>query len=406
MKKYLYMFTILFVIPFSVYSQVFCIKTTDNRAAWDTSDVNNKHWEDDLSTDSYYNSKGLITESYKFNVLKGEKSNYEYCKYEYNEFDNITLWKRDRFIDGEWKDYYKRDYTYIQVGDKQLVSSMTEYMTDGTGLKPSQKKEYIYYELGKIDTVLFYNYINGFVLSTISKYEYNDKYLLDNIIEYTNYDNVLEPTRKTGYTYNDKDLLIIQSDSNYISNSWYPVERVLYDYYPNNDLLKYTIWQNYYDNGVYWNFKRYTEFYHENGLQDLQTHALARTDDNSIFQLNSQFRWEYDENWHNTATYYDTYLDSVLYYDTKYYTLSVSGVNDEKPSIQEGQVYPNPADDFIMLKNLSYDKAQLVDINGKVVRDNIENASSINTNGLVPGTYFLRAFKGNNVNDIQFVISK
>jgi hypothetical protein len=406
MIKYFYCLVALVLSSQTLFSQLCSFQVTENRAVWDTTDINNKKWVDNFSTIYTYNGQEILLESYLYNIYDGVPSNYEHNNFQYNENNNVTLLDRYRYLNSQWLSYYQKQYAYIKINNKDYVSQITEYLTNNSELLPTQKKTYTYTSVGLLDSLYFYSYINGFQLSTITKYEYNSNNKLINKIESKNYDGVFEPTLKTSYIYNEKELVIIETDSAYIQNDWVPIERLIYDYYDTN-LLKSTTWQNYYDNNVYLNFKQYIEQYYENGSIDNETHYLVSTDDNNSFDISTQFKYIYDEQWNCIESYYNVWANGKFEYETKYYYLSTLNIKDNLVNTSmTNQLYPNPADDFIMLKNKNFDKAQIIDINGKVIKDNIVSNSNININNLTPGTYFLRTFIADRANYTQFVIER
>lgn len=77
----------------------------------------------------------------------------------------------------------------------------------------------------------------------------------------------------------------------------------------------------------------------------------------------------------------------------------VSGIEDAKDITLDVKVYPNPAQDFLVLKlnqyatqGLSY---QLLDMNGKILRKQAvnEDETQINMNNLAPALYLLKIYQ-------------
>ncbi len=404
MKRLLYLFFSLILSSQAVFSQFHSIEVIMNTAVWDTSDVNNKKWVDNFSAVSTYNSNDQLIEEFDYHIDSNNiKSNYRHLTYQYDENNKMIEHNKEEYLNGEWIIRYKLLKTYVKINDKYYLSEATEYYANNTELKPTQKKTYKYLEDGRIDSVFFYDFINDFQLKTVTLYIYDTNKKLIDKIENNNYDGFFEPTLKVSYLYNEKDLLVIESDSSYISNKWEAVQRMLYDYY-DNDLLYTTIWQVYFGEDDYRNDYKYIETYFDNGFKDTQFHLIADT--TGEFIMATQFKDEYDENWNFVADYYNCWDGSNWNYETKYYIVSTLGVDDRFNYSNSSELFPNPANDFINLKNIMFDKAQIININGNIVKDNILKSSNISLNGLTPGTYFLRTFKAGKTTVTQFIIER
>ncbi|MBI4645899.1 MAG: T9SS type A sorting domain-containing protein, partial [Bacteroidia bacterium] len=60
-------------------------------------------------------------------------------------------------------------------------------------------------------------------------------------------------------------------------------------------------------------------------------------------------------------------------------------------------VYPNPATDYVNIGNpsLQFEKAEIVGINGNILRTYAQNLNRLGVSGLPDGMYLLRLYAGN-----------
>jgi hypothetical protein len=79
----------------------------------------------------------------------------------------------------------------------------------------------------------------------------------------------------------------------------------------------------------------------------------------------------------------------------------LTGLEEPKGITLQFSVYPNPANEFVILRVENYKKEnmtfQLYDINGKLLENKKieDNETSIVMNNFVPATYFLKVFQKN-----------
>ena len=106
--------------------------------------------------------------------------------------------------------------------------------------------------------------------------------------------------------------------------------------------------------------------------------------------------------------------NSYLYIDNLLFSGSVTGINPIENVISNISVFPNPTTENVSIEinvqQIAIIKFQLIDFLGKLVKDlNVgevqgKYSTSINTNGLAKGTYFLKIIANDAVETKKIII--
>ena len=70
----------------------------------------------------------------------------------------------------------------------------------------------------------------------------------------------------------------------------------------------------------------------------------------------------------------------------------------------KGSIYPNPAENFIYLKNIKDAKSYIIsDVSGRMITENTLSKDLINIQHLTPGNYILQIITRSNIQTYKFI---
>lgn len=337
-----------------------------------------------------------------------------------------------KWENGNWIETYKTEYTYNQNGD---VTSRIYYSYDENSktLKPNQKVEHIFDDLGKLIEVIdyqwdeeWYVYIidefsygendllelmeiflhsasgirEDFFLIGRDTYEYNDQLKLESYMSYSfNYEKgVLEPERKEETSYDEDGKLNTLTTYKWEgeSETWANNSKTDRKYNSSGKLTHYSAYEWSIDLQQWIGSFQSIYFYNESGKQ-IGAESYYGWDENSNWVANQKATYSY----HSTGNILNAYYHNwnlergdweVTENQTFYYShpdMILGNLNFS--STKEVLIYPNPANESFNLSNFPLFNSTVIilDENGKKVRKFDASEMTFDIEDLKPGIYYV-----------------
>lgn len=341
-------------------------------------------------TDYTYDDNNNMTMSIdsEFNTANNTWTNQVKLELTYNNNGNITLLISYQWISNQWKVMSKVENSYDTNGNRilQIAYSWNASQSDWVEIF---KFEYSYDENNNMIVEIDYLWdeINGEWIN-MSKYELtynsnNNFTLIDNYSwDENNSEWELTYSSKYDYTYDSHENITLEIDSYWddFNNEWLFSVKIEYSFddFDNCTLTMYYDWDESLEEWIE-NSKEEATFNTDYTLSDLIypfwfEGTLTGMLTNWEFYSNYDGEWELEES------------------DEFYYSEVVTEIKESRTL--EGNVYPNPAKDFVVLNlNESNEPAnfELIDILGKTVTQHtFSGQTKVYVNELQKGVYIYK----------------
>ncbi|HKK87195.1 MAG TPA: T9SS type A sorting domain-containing protein, partial [Saprospiraceae bacterium] len=165
--------------------------------------------------------------------------------------------------------------------------------------------------------------------------------------------------------------------------------------------LEQTIWFSFTGNGRSYNFTAIQcgadidEY-----IDDSQVHIYSGDCNNLVFEDcnddGATLAFDLDLETEQGKQYY-LIVDGFLGFEGKFcLQVTETSTSSEENILQNINIYPNPALDFIMIEGFEGDRLELIDLTGKVIRSWTGHQQQLQLQGLPSGSYFLRMYDDDN----------
>ena len=331
----------------------------------------------------FYDERGNITRLATWQKYWGSPEDYPhmaeyygkwiyscYVDYEYDENNNLISRKNyNDFYDG-WGPQLGGDYSYKYDEEGRMIEWSLKFIVD-----EYQKAIIEYDEEGRK------------ISETIQQYNFSTYYL--------------ENAFLTEYEYDENGNCVKEAEFEFVENEWQPNPYRVYEYDESGNCIlseQRTLSGTVNERKVYaYDTETLAEnvYYYPNPEQDYPALPEAKVNLLKSFEFHAL-------NDANELTYVTTYL---LDYD-----VVENNNEDDTTSVQEvafaSSVYPNPAQDYVMVESSEADYVEVVDVFGRVVFATEMNESvKVDMSEFASGIYFVK-LQANGATSVQKVVKK
>lgn len=315
----------------------------------------------------------------------------------YDERGNITRLATWQKVDGVWVYACYVDYTY---DERNLRTSRSNYNDFGYGPELGGVFNYKYDEEGRmIEWSL--KFIVDEYQKAIIEYDEEGRKISETMQQFNFETYYLENAFLTEYEYDENGNCVKEAEYGFVENQWQPNPYRVYEY---DELGNCILSEQRTLSGVVNERKVYaydTEtlaenvYYYPNPEQDYPALPEAKVNLLKSFEFHAQ-------NDANELTYVTTYfLD---------YAVVGNNNEDDTTSVQEvafaSSVYPNPAQDYVMVESSEADYVEVVDVFGRVVFATEMNESvKVDMSEFASGIYFVK-LQANGATSVQKIMKK
>ena len=315
----------------------------------------------------------------------------------YDERGNITRLATWQKVEGVWVYACYVDYTY---DERNLRTSRSNYNDFGYGPELGGVFNYKYDEEGKmIEWSL--KFIVDEYQKAIIEYDEEGRKISETMQQFNFETYYLENAFLTEYEYDENGNCVKEAEYGFVENQWQPNPYRVYEY---DELGNCILSEQRTLSGVVNERKVYaydTEtlaenvYYYPNPEQDYPALPEAKVNLLKSFEFHAQ-------NDANELTYVTTYfLD---------YAVVGNNNEDDTTSVQEvafaSSVYPNPAQDYVMVESSEADYVEVVDVFGRVVFATEMNESvKVDMSEFASGIYFVK-LQANGATSVQKIMKK
>lgn len=315
----------------------------------------------------------------------------------YDERGNITRLATWQKVDGVWVYACYVDYTY---DERNLRTSRSNYNNFGDGPELGGVFNYKYDEEGRmIEWSL--KFIVDEHQKAIIEYDEEGRKISETMQQFNFETYYLENAFLTEYEYDENGNCVKEAEYGFVENQWQPNPYRVYEY---DELGNCTLSEQRTLSGVVNERKVYaydTEvlaenvYYYPNPEQDYPALPEAKVNLLKSFEFHAQ-------NDANELTYVTTYfLD---------YAVVGNNNEDDTTSVQEvafaSSVYPNPAQDYVMVESSEADYVEVVDVFGRVVfASEMNETVKVDMSEFASGIYFVK-LQANGATSVQKIMKK
>ena len=136
-------------------------------------------------------------------------------------------------------------------------------------------------------------------------------------------------------------------------------------------------------------------------IDDSQVHIYSGDCNNLVWEDcnddGETFAFDLDFDTEDGEQYYLIVAGFDFTYEGKFcLQVTETSTSSEENILQNINIYPNPALDFIMIEGFEGDRLELIDLTGKVIRSWTGHQQQLQLQGLPSGSYFLRMYDDDN----------
>lgn len=315
----------------------------------------------------------------------------------YDERGNITRLATWQKVDGVWVYACYVDYTY---DERNLRTSRSNYNDFGYGPELGGVFNYKYDEEGRMIEWSLKFIVDEYQKAII---EYDEEgHKISETMQQFNFETYyLENAFLTEYEYDENGNCVKEAEYGFVENQWQPNPYRVYEYDELGNCIlseQRTLSGTVNERKVYaYDTETLAEnvYYYPNPEQDYPALPEAKVNLLKSFEFHAQ-------NDANELTYVTTYfLD---------YAVVGNNNEDDTTSVQEvafaSSVYPNPAQDYVMVESSEADYVEVVDVFGRVVFATEMNESvKVDMSEFASGIYFVK-LQANGATSVQKIMKK
>ncbi len=310
-----------------------------------------------------------------------------------DERGNITKLATWQEVEGQWVAACYVEYTY---DERDLRTSRTNYNNFGYGWELGGVYTYNYDEEGRmIEWAL--EFIIPEYQKAIIEYDENGLKTAETIQQYNFSTYYMEPSFSTDYEYDENGNCVREEEFAYEAEVWTPKIVRVYEYDENGNCViaeKRTPTGTVQEKQVYTydtSISAENVYYYENPEDDYPQLPKVKAN------LLKKFEF-YAQNDESALTYVTTYH---LNYES-----CGSGTDAVEEVEFNSNIYPNPAQDYVMVESSEADYVEVVDVFGRVVfATEMSETVKVDMSEFASGIYFVK-LQANGATSVQKIMKK